>query len=91
MAALPSAGCRAGGRPPETPAAVVCRASWPDQRVVTGTLADIGAKARAAGIRRQAMILVGDALRPRLEGWRDFARSKLYDPSFSHEFRDGKK
>jgi precorrin-4/cobalt-precorrin-4 C11-methyltransferase len=82
--------CRTGGRPEETPVAVVCRASWPDQSVITGTLGDIDAKVRGTGIRRQAMILVGDALRPRLEGSSDFARSKLYDPTFSHGFRGGK-
>ena len=81
--------CRAGGRADDTPVAVVSRASWPDQREVCGTLADIADKVRDAGIRRQAMILVGDALRPRLEGWDGFQRSKLYDAGFSHGFRDG--
>lgn len=82
--------CLAGGRPAETPAAVVHRASWPDQDAVTGTLADIASKVAAAGFRKQAMILVGEALRPRLEGWTGFERSKLYDSEFSHGFRTGK-
>lgn len=82
--------CLAGGRPATTPVAVVCRASWPDERSVGGTLADIAGKVAEAGIRRQAMILVGEALRPRLEGWEGFDRSKLYDPGFSHGFRAGK-
>jgi precorrin-4/cobalt-precorrin-4 C11-methyltransferase len=81
--------CLAGGRPPRTPVAVVYRASWPDERAVTGTLDDIAEKVRAAGIGRQAMILVGEALRPRLEGWAQFERSKLYDPTFSHGYRRG--
>ncbi len=81
------AACRAAGRPGGTPAAVVHRASWPDQAWVTGTLADIAGRVRAAGFERQAMILVGEALRPRLEGWDGFQRSKLYDPSFEHGFR----
>ena len=79
--------CLRGGRPPETPAAVVHRASWPDESWVTGTLSDIAEKVREAGFRRQAMILVGEALRPRLEGWDGFPRSKLYDPGFTHGFR----
>jgi precorrin-4/cobalt-precorrin-4 C11-methyltransferase len=44
------------------PAAVVARASWPDEIVLQGTLADIAASARDAGIRRTATILVGPAL-----------------------------
>jgi precorrin-4/cobalt-precorrin-4 C11-methyltransferase len=84
-----AAACRAGGLPADTPAAVVCRASWPDETTVAGTLADIASKTREAGIARQAMILVGEALRPRIEGWDGFERSKLYDPAFSHGFRGG--
>jgi precorrin-4/cobalt-precorrin-4 C11-methyltransferase len=83
------AACRAGGRAADTPVAVVSRASWPDQREVCGTLADIAETVRAAGIRRQAMILVGAALRPRLQGWDAFTRSKLYDAGFSHGYRNG--
>jgi precorrin-4/cobalt-precorrin-4 C11-methyltransferase len=45
--------------PPETPAAVVYHATWPDQVVVLGTVADIAAKARAAGIERSALIIIG--------------------------------
>lgn len=84
-----AAACRAGGLPPGTPAAVVSRASWPDEEIVAGTLEDIAEKAGAAGISRQAMILVGEALRPRLTGWDGFGRSRLYDPSFTHGFRKG--
>ncbi|GAB4277536.1 MAG: precorrin-4 C(11)-methyltransferase [Deferrisomatales bacterium] len=81
------AACRAGGRPGDTPVAVVYRASWPDEQAVTGTLDDIAAKVRTAGLRRQTMILVGEALRPRLTGWTGFRRSKLYDAAFSHGYR----
>jgi precorrin-4/cobalt-precorrin-4 C11-methyltransferase len=70
---------------PDTPAAVVARASWPDELVVEGTLADIAEKVRAAGIDRQALILVGDVLASRREGVR--AKSLLYDRGFSHGFR----
>ena len=45
--------------PPDTPAAVVYHASWPDQKIVRGTVADIAAKAREAGIEHTALLLVG--------------------------------
>ncbi len=71
----------------ETPAAVVCRASWPDERIVEGTLADIVDLVKRAGIDRQALILVGDVLKARKEGLK--AKSLLYDRGFSHEYRKG--
>jgi precorrin-4/cobalt-precorrin-4 C11-methyltransferase len=77
----------AGAYTPATPAAVVCRASWPDEQVVEGTLADIAAKVREAGIGKQALVIVGDVLRARREGLP--AKSLLYDKGFSHEFRKG--
>ncbi|NPV29446.1 MAG: precorrin-4 C(11)-methyltransferase [Firmicutes bacterium] len=67
--------------PPETPAAVVARASWPDARVVRATLGDLEAKARQAGISRTALVFVGDFLAARGE------RSLLYDPNFEHGYR----
>ena len=66
------------------PAAVVYRASWPDQKIVLGTLADIADKINAASITKTAMIIVGWALDPAKE------ESKLYDPGFSHGFRKAK-
>jgi precorrin-4/cobalt-precorrin-4 C11-methyltransferase len=81
--------CLAGGRAEDTPAAVVSRASWPDERWVTGTLADIAEKTKSAGFTRQSMILVGGPLGPRLHG-RTFRPSKLYDAGFSHGYRQGK-
>lgn len=77
----------AGAYTPATPAAVVCRASWPDEEVVEGTLADIAVKAMGAGIDRQALIIVGDVLQARKKGLK--AKSLLYDKGFSHEFRKG--
>jgi precorrin-4/cobalt-precorrin-4 C11-methyltransferase len=68
----------------DCPAAVVYRASWPEERIVRGTLADIAEKVDEAGIRKTAMILVGRALT------RNVAVSKLYDPAFSHEYRVGR-
>lgn len=71
----------------ETPVAVVARASWPDELVVEGSLADIAAKVKQAEIGKQALILVGDVLRARREGMR--AKSLLYDKGFSHGCREG--
>ena len=65
--------------------AVVYRATWPDEAVVTGTLSDIRAKVKAAGFTRTALILVGPALASE-----DFTDSKLYDASHSHVLRDAK-
>ena len=82
--------CRKGGRAADTPAAVVSRASWPDQAWVAGTLANIAEKVREAGFTRQSMILVGEPLGPALLGRALAERSKLYDPGFTHGYREGK-
>ncbi len=71
----------------ETPVAVVYRASWPDERILEGTLEDITQKVQDAGIGKQALILVGDVLKARKEGLR--AKSLLYDKEFSHGCRKG--
>lgn len=68
-----------------TPAAIVCRASWEDELIIEGTLADIAAKVREAGIDRQALIIVGNVLAARREGLK--AKSLLYDGGFAHGFR----
>ena len=70
----------------DTPAAVVSKASWPDERVIEGTLADIAEKVAAAGIGRQALILVGEVLAARMRGVPE--KSKLYDKTFAHGFRN---
>lgn len=74
----------AGGYPEHTPVAVVYRASWADEKTVRGTLKDIAAKTLDAGIRQQALILVGEVFDPSVKAG---ARSKLYDGAFSHQFR----
>lgn len=71
----------------ETPVAVVARATWPDEEILEGTLADIAEKVKSAGIGKQALIIVGDVLRARSEGLP--ALSKLYDKGFSHGCREG--
>jgi len=74
-----------GAYTPQTPVAVVSKASWEDQETVEGTLADIAGKVREAGISRQALILVGEVLAARRKGVPE--KSKLYDRNFSHGFR----
>ena len=66
----------------DCPAFVIHRATWPDQVIVRGTLADIFAKVREAKITSQSIIIVGRVLTAT-----DFADSRLYDPSFSHGYR----
>lgn len=73
-----------GGYASDTPAAVVYKASWEDQKIVTGTLADIAQKVKAAGIRKTALVTVGRFLGDAFE------LSRLYDENFSHEYRTGK-
>lgn len=69
----------------DTPAVIVHRVSWPDEKIIRGTLSNIAQKVKKAGITRQAVILVGDVLRKK------YQKSKLYDASFTHSFRKGKK
>jgi precorrin-4/cobalt-precorrin-4 C11-methyltransferase len=76
-----------GAYTPATTVAVVAKATWPDEEVLEGTLADIAAKVKAAGIGKQALIIVGDVLKARREGLP--ALSKLYDREFSHGCREG--
>ena len=70
--------------PETTPVAVVYKASWPDETIVTGTLADIAEKVQAAGITKTALVTIGDFLGD------SYALSKLYDKTFTHEYRQGK-
>ncbi len=66
----------------DCPVAVVVRASWPDQRIVRGTLGNIGAQMASAPAERTALVLVGRALAA--EGFRD---SALYDSAYARRFR----
>ena len=72
-----------GGYPPKTPAAVVYKATWPEEKVLRCTVETLAETARAEGVRKTALIVVGEVL----EG--EYERSKLYDPSFTTEFRQG--
>lgn len=74
-----------GGYPKSTPAAVVYRASWPDQKIITGTLEDIVKKVWAEKITRTAIVMIGDVIKPK-----SYEYSKLYDKTFSHGYRKAK-
>ena len=71
----------AGGYAEDTPIAIVQKASWPEQKIVRGTLATIVAKVEGAKIDRTAMIVVSHCLGA------DYELSRLYAPEFSHMFR----
>lgn len=75
-----------GGYPTSTPVAVVYKASWPDQKVITGTLEDIVKKVWAEKITRTAIVIIGDVIQPK-----SYEYSKLYDKTFSHGYRKAKK
>ncbi|MBP5744490.1 MAG: precorrin-4 C(11)-methyltransferase [Oscillospiraceae bacterium] len=68
----------------ETPAALVYKASWPEERCIRCTVGTMARHAEENGIRKTALVLIGDFLHG------DFERSRLYDPAFSTEFRRGK-
>ncbi len=73
------------GYPEDTPVVVIEKASWPEERVIRGTLNDIAAKVGAAGVQKTALIYVGDALRAS-EGPLG-KESRLYHKAFSHGYR----
>jgi precorrin-4/cobalt-precorrin-4 C11-methyltransferase len=68
----------------DCPVAIAARASWPDERIVRGTLSTISAAIAADPIERTALIVVGRALAAE-----DFRESALYDPDYRRRFRGG--
>lgn len=66
----------------DCPIAIIYRASWPDQRIITGTLETIVATMKSDPIERTALILVGQALAAK-----DFRASALYDADYQRRFR----
>ena len=74
-----------GGYTAETPAAIVYRASWPDEKVVRCTVGSLAESTAENGIEKQALLLVGDFLEE--EG----KRSRLYAPEYSTDVREGEK
>lgn len=74
----------AGGYAPDTPAAIVYKASWPEEKRIPCRLGDLAETAREHGVSKTAPILVGDFLGDQYE------RSKLYDPAFSTGYREAR-
>ena len=75
----------AGGYEPDSPAAIVYKATWPDEKVIRTTVRDIAKAAAENGINKMALIMVGGFLGS------EYERSKLYDPTFTHLFREASK
>ena len=74
-----------GGYAPETPAAIVYKATWPDERIFRCTVGTLADTVRENGLVKTSLIVVGDFLDGRYD------RSKLYDPGFSTEFREAER
>ena len=74
-----------GGYAPETPAAIVYKATWPDERIFRCTVGTLADTVRENGLVKTSLIVVGDFLGGRYD------RSKLYDPGFSTEFREAER
>ena len=72
-----------GGYPKETPAAIVYKATWPDEKIVLTTLEDLPEAGAKNDISRTALILVGNFLGG------EYERSLLYHPEFTHGYRQG--
>ncbi len=72
-----------GGYKEDTPAAIVYKATWPDEKIVRTSVGNLAEAAKEAGITKTALIVVGEFL------GNEYERSKLYDPEFTHEFRQG--
>ncbi len=73
-----------GGYDPASPAAIVYKASWPDEKIVRGTVAELPRMALENGIRKTALVIVGGCLGG------EYARSRLYAPDFATEFREAR-
>lgn len=73
-----------GGYQPDTPAAIVYKATWEDEKSFVCTVATLAQTARENGITKTALMIIGDAV-----AHHSYDRSKLYDPEFTTEFRKG--
>lgn len=71
-----------GGYPADTPAAIVYKASWPDEKMVVGTVGELERMGEQIGVKATALVLVGKFL------GKEHDLSKLYDASFTHGFRE---
>lgn len=72
-----------GGYAEDTPAAIVYKATWPEEKIVHTTVAELANAAKTHNITKTALITVGGFLGS------DYEKSKLYDAAFTHEFRKG--
>lgn len=72
---------------PDCPVIVAWRVSWPDQKIIRGTLADIRTRVKTEKLTRTALILIGPALAPPHGADDAFADSRLYSPDHSHVLR----
>lgn len=70
-----------GGYSTDTPAAIVYKATWPDEKVIRCTVGTLAQRGAQEGIRKTALLLIGEFLDP------SYQRSRLYDPTFTTEFR----
>jgi precorrin-4/cobalt-precorrin-4 C11-methyltransferase len=84
MVAAVSADLISGGYAEDTPAAIVYKASWPEQKVLRGTVGTLHALARSYGIEKTALLVVGSVL------GNDYELSRLYASDFSTAYRIGK-
>lgn len=73
-----------GGYEPDTPAAIVYKATWEDEKSFVCTVATLAQTAKENGITKTALMIIGDAV-----AHNSYERSKLYDPGFTTEFRKG--
>ena len=73
-----------GGYTAETPAAIVYKATWPDEKVIRTTVGGLAREAKENNITKTALITVGGFL------GHEYERSKLYDPTFTTEFREAR-
>ena len=74
------------GYPEDTPVAIVFRASWHDQKIIKGSLKNIVELVKSSGIKKTALIYVGEALKASTEPMGK--RSKLYHEDFKHKYRE---
>jgi precorrin-4/cobalt-precorrin-4 C11-methyltransferase len=72
----------AGGYTADTPAALVYKASWPEEESYLCQVGSLAETARQHGITKTAIVLVGEAVKPGA-----YSRSRLYAPDFETEFR----
>lgn len=74
-----------GGYKADTPAAIVYKATWEDEKKIVCTIGTLYESAKKLEINKTALILVGDAV-----AQTGYERSRLYDPSFTTGYREGK-